>query len=128
MSLEIPSFVPDKIAETLRAITDRGSQSPLKVALLTAIPLIALYSAVPALSSSALKPKTYPSLGTLVVAENSRLSQLKKHVHELYPADTYGKPHTVELTKGRVTYWITGPEEGKRVRYVRVSLCIIFKA
>ncbi|CAE6419446.1 unnamed protein product, partial [Rhizoctonia solani] len=90
--------------------------SPLNVALATVIPLIALYSTLPALSSGVpSKPKIYPSLGTIVVAENSRIARLKKHVDEIYPADIYGPGHTVELTKGQVRYWLFGPEEGKRV-------------
>ncbi|CAE6503852.1 unnamed protein product [Rhizoctonia solani] len=116
MSFNLPSFVPNKISETLRSLTDRGFQSPLNIALATAIPLIALYSTVPTLSSGARpKPKVYPSLGTIALAENSRLGQLKKYAREIYPPDIYGTGHTVELTKGEVKYWLLGPEEGKRV-------------
>jgi hypothetical protein len=116
MSFNLPSFVPNQISTTLRSLTDRGFQSPLNVALATVIPLIALYSTLPALSSGVpSKPKIYPSLGTIVVTENSRIARLKKHVDEIYPADIYGPGHTVELTKGQVRYWLFGPEEGKRV-------------
>ncbi|KAG8690906.1 hypothetical protein FRC11_008205 [Ceratobasidium sp. 423] len=116
MSFNIPSFMPNQISATLRSLTDRGFQSPLNVALATAIPLIVLYSTIPALSSGVTsKPKVYPSLGNLVVAENSRIAKLKKLADEIYPADIYGPGHTVELTKGQVKYWLLGPEEGKRV-------------
>ncbi|CAE6430065.1 unnamed protein product [Rhizoctonia solani] len=116
MSFNLPSFVPNQISTTLRSLTDRGFQSPLNIALATAIPLIALYSTVPALSSGVgSKPKVYPSLGTIVLADNSRLGKLKKHVDEIYPTNIYGPSHTVELTKGEVRYWLFGPEEGKRV-------------
>jgi hypothetical protein len=124
MLLNTPSFVPNQISETLRAMTGRGFQSPLNVALATAIPLIALYSTVPALSSGVTsRPKIHPSLETLVVADNSRLAELKKHAHEIYPADLYGPGHSVELTKGRVKYWLIGPEEGKRVCF----FCFVLK-
>ncbi|ELU42630.1 alpha/beta hydrolase family domain-containing protein [Rhizoctonia solani AG-1 IA] len=116
MSFNLPSFVPNQVSATLRSLTDRGFQSPLNVALATAIPLIALYSTLPALSSAApSKPKVYPSLGNIAFAENSRLGELKKHANKLYPADIYGPGDTVELTKGEVKYWIYGPEEGKKV-------------
>jgi hypothetical protein len=116
MSFELPSFLPNQISETLRAISGRGFQSPLNVALATAIPLIALYTTLPALSSGVItKSKRYPSLETLVVAEGSHLAKLKKRAHEIYPADLYEHGHSVELPKGRVKYWLMGPEEGKRV-------------
>ncbi|KAF8757085.1 Alpha beta-hydrolase [Rhizoctonia solani] len=100
MSFNLPSFVPNQVSATLRSLTDRGFQSPLNVALATAIPLIALYSTLPALSSAApSKPKVYPSLGNIAFAENSRLGELKKHANKLYPADIYGPGDTVELTK-----------------------------
>ncbi|KAH7339680.1 Alpha/Beta hydrolase protein [Rhizoctonia solani] len=116
MSFSLPSFVPSQISSTLRSMTDRGFQSPLNVALATAIPLIALYSTLPALSSGVTsKPRVYPSLGNIVVAENSRISKLKKYADEVYPTDIYGPGGTVQLTKGEVKYWVYGPEEGKRV-------------
>ncbi|CAE6528127.1 unnamed protein product [Rhizoctonia solani] len=116
MSFNLPSFVPNQVSSTLRSLTDRGFQSPLNVALATAIPLIALYSTLPALSTGvASKPKVYPSLGNLVVAENSRIGELKKRVNDVYPSDIYGPGGTVQLTKGEVKYWVYGPEEGKRV-------------
>ncbi|KAG8699939.1 hypothetical protein FRC09_006276 [Ceratobasidium sp. 395] len=117
MSFELPSFVPNQISETLRALYGRGFQSPLNVALATAIPLITLYTAIPALTSGApsLKSKRYPSLETLVVAEDSRVAKLKKRAREVYPPDLYGQGHSVDLPKGRVKYWLIGPEDGKRV-------------
>ncbi|KAG8737641.1 hypothetical protein FRC12_017060 [Ceratobasidium sp. 428] len=117
MSFELPSFVPNQISETLRALYGRGFQSPLNVALATAIPLITLYTAIPALTSGvpSLKPKRYPSLETLVVADDSRVAKLKKRAHEVYPPDLYGQGHSVDLPKGRVKYWLIGPEDGKRV-------------
>ncbi|CAE6513746.1 unnamed protein product [Rhizoctonia solani] len=116
MSFNLPSFVPNQISATLRSLTDRGFKSPLNVALATAIPLIALYSTVPMLSSGvAPKPKAYPSLGNIVLAEDSRVGKLKKHVNDVYPPDIYGPGYTVELTKGETRYWLIGPEEGKRV-------------
>ncbi|KAG8689685.1 hypothetical protein FRC09_012301 [Ceratobasidium sp. 395] len=117
MSFELPSFVPNQISETLRALYGRGFQSPLNVALATAIPLITLYTAIPALTSSApsLRSKRYPSLETLAVVENSRVAKLKKRAREVYPPDLYGQGHSVDLPKGRVKYWLIGPEDGKRV-------------
>ncbi|KAG9121525.1 hypothetical protein FRC07_002474 [Ceratobasidium sp. 392] len=116
MSFELPSFVPNQISETLRALYGRGFQSPLNVALATAIPLITLYTAIPALASGIpTRSKRYPSLETLVVAEDSRIGKLKKRAHEVYPPDLYGQGHSVDLPKGRVKYWLLGPEDGKRV-------------
>ncbi|CAE6494752.1 unnamed protein product [Rhizoctonia solani] len=115
MSFNLPSFVPNQISATLRSLTDRGFRSPLNIALVTAIPLIALYSRVPAISGGVTKPKVYPSLGNIVLAEGSRLGKLKKHADEIYPPDIYGPSHTAELTKGEVRYWLLGSEEGKRV-------------
>ncbi|KAG8746990.1 hypothetical protein FRC10_002789 [Ceratobasidium sp. 414] len=116
MSFELPSFVPNQISETLRALYGRGFQSPLNVALATAIPLITLYTTIPILASGVpTKPKRYPSLDTLVVAQGSRLAKLKKRAHEVYPPDLLGQAHSVDLPKGRVKYWLSGPEEGKRV-------------
>ncbi|CAE7144162.1 unnamed protein product [Rhizoctonia solani] len=115
MSFNLPSFVPNQISATLRSLTDRGFQSPLNVALAAAIPLIALYSTVPSISAVAPKPKVYPSLGSIVVTENSRVGKLKKYVDDVYPPDIYGPGQTVELTKGQVKFWLIGPEEGKRV-------------
>ncbi|KAG8708349.1 hypothetical protein FRC08_018936, partial [Ceratobasidium sp. 394] len=116
MSFELPSFVPNQISETLRTLYGRGFQSPLNVALAAAIPLITLYTAIPALTSGIpTKPKHYPSLETLVVAEGSRIAKLKKRAHEIYPPDVFGHGHSVDLPKGRVKYWLLGPEDGKRV-------------
>ncbi|KAL5631383.1 hypothetical protein ACGC1H_007038 [Rhizoctonia solani] len=66
-------------------------------------------------SGVAHKPKAYPSLGNIVLAEDSRVGKLKEHVNEVYPPDIYGPGYTVELTKGETRYWLIGPEEGKRV-------------
>ena len=113
-NVNIPSF--NQFSETLRAVFDKGFQSPLNVALATAIPLITLYSTLPALSSGALsKSKRYPSLETLVVADNSKLAALKKRAHDIYPSDIYGPGHSVDLPNGRVVYWLIGPEDGRRV-------------
>ncbi|KAJ1304645.1 hypothetical protein OPQ81_005786 [Rhizoctonia solani] len=51
----------------------------------------------------------------MVVAEDSRIGKLKKHAVEIYPPDIYGNGYTVELTKGKVKYWLLGPDDGKRV-------------
>ncbi|KAF8608608.1 alpha/beta-hydrolase [Ceratobasidium sp. AG-I] len=117
-NVNIPSF--NQFSETLRAVFDRGFQSPLSVALATAIPLITLYSTLPALSSGVLSKskKPYPSLETLVVADKSKLADLKKRAHEIYPSDIYGPGHSVDLPNGRVVYWLIGPEDGRRVTLI----------
>lgn len=123
-NVNIPSF--NQFSETLRAVFDRGFQSPLSIALATAIPLITLYSTLPALSSGVItKSKPYPSLETLVVSDKSRLSVLKTRAHDIYPSDLYGPGHSVELPNGRVVYWLAGPDEGKRVHTLLDLLCYI---
>ncbi|QRV93889.1 alpha/beta hydrolase family protein [Ceratobasidium sp. AG-Ba] len=116
MSFEVPAFVPNQISDALRALYGRGFQSPLNVALVTALPLIALYTTIPALASGPpTKPKPHPSLDTLVTTKGSRVAELKKRAQEIYPPDIYGHGHSIDLPKGRVKYWLIGPEGGKRV-------------
>ncbi|QRV93890.1 alpha/beta hydrolase family protein [Ceratobasidium sp. AG-Ba] len=116
MPFELPVFVPNQISDTLRALYGRGFQSPLNIALATALPLIALYTTIPALASGPpTKPKPYPSLDTLVTTKGSRITELKKRAQEIYPPDIHGHGHSIDLPKGRVKYWLIGPEDGKRV-------------
>lgn len=116
MSFNIPSFVPNQIPETWRVVTNRGFQSPVNVALAAAISLTALYTVIPAFNTNATKQIIHPSLGTLVVAEGSRLAKFKELANKVYPLDTFGEAHSVDLLKGKVTYWLMGPQDGKRVR------------
>lgn len=118
MSLNIPSLAPNQISETLRAMTDRGFKSPLNIGLVAAISLLALYKTLPALSPGTTRPKIYPSFETLVLTGDSRRAKLKQRVDDVYPHDIFGPgaDHSVDLPKGRVTYWLIGPQEGKRVR------------
>ncbi|KAH7339681.1 Alpha/Beta hydrolase protein [Rhizoctonia solani] len=66
-------------------------------------------------STATAKPETHPSLRELEFAEGSRLARLKAHAQELYPIELYGPGHSIRLTKGRVQYWLIGPEEGTKV-------------
>ncbi|CAE6430060.1 unnamed protein product [Rhizoctonia solani] len=81
---------------------------------MTTICLLTLGCAV-VVSAVTSRPETHPSLGELNFAEGSRLARLKDYAQELYPADIYGPASSIRLTKGRVQYWLIGPEGGRKV-------------